>query len=96
MREFVTVIAALVLGGIAVPSAAAVPRQGTATAPKDPPASYYFLLGRHLEDLEKFDFTEEPFDDPLGIAVSWEEKYKKRAKETPAAAGAEPGKMEPA
>ncbi len=28
-----------------------------------------------LDDLAKFDFTDEPFDDPLGIAVSWEEKY---------------------
>ena len=55
MRAFSTVMASLVLGGIAAPSAAAVPRQGTATAPKDPPASYYFLLGRHLEDLEKFE-----------------------------------------
>jgi His-Xaa-Ser system protein HxsD len=33
-----------------------------------------------LEELAKFDFTEEPLDDPLGIAVSWEEKYKKKAK----------------
>lgn len=31
-----------------------------------------------LDDLEAFDFTEEPFDDPLGIATSWEEKYKKK------------------
>jgi His-Xaa-Ser system protein HxsD len=31
-----------------------------------------------LDDLEKFDFTEgEAFDDPLGIAMSWEEKYGK-------------------
>src|SRR5688572_1445789 len=33
-----------------------------------------------LEELEAFDFTEEPFDDPLGIAQSWEEKYKKKKK----------------
>jgi His-Xaa-Ser system protein HxsD len=31
-----------------------------------------------LAELEQFDFTDEPFDDPLGIAVSWEEKYKKK------------------
>ena len=30
-----------------------------------------------LDDLANFDFTEEPFEDPLGIAMSWEEKYKK-------------------
>lgn len=36
-----------------------------------------------LEELADFDFTAEPFDDPLGIAMSWEEKYaqKKDAKE---------------
>ena len=33
-----------------------------------------------LDDLEDFDFTEEPFDDPLGIAQSWEEKYGKKDK----------------
>lgn len=32
-----------------------------------------------LEDLEDFDFTEEAFEDPLGIAMSWEEKYAKKA-----------------
>lgn len=31
-----------------------------------------------LDDLAAFDFTEEPFEDPLGIALSWEEKYKKK------------------
>lgn len=31
-----------------------------------------------LEELETFDFTDEPFDDPLGIAQSWEEKFKKK------------------
>ena len=34
-----------------------------------------------LEELEAFDFTEEPFDDPLGIAQSWEDKYKKKKPE---------------
>lgn len=33
-----------------------------------------------LDDLAKFDFSEEAFEDPLGIAASWEEKYKKKAK----------------
>ena len=32
-----------------------------------------------LDDLAAFDFSEESFDDPLGIAMSWEEKYKKKA-----------------
>jgi His-Xaa-Ser system protein HxsD len=31
-----------------------------------------------LDDLEKFDFTEEAFEDPLGIAMSWEDKYGKK------------------
>jgi len=31
-----------------------------------------------LDELEDFDFSEEPFDDPLGIAQSWEEKYQKK------------------
>ncbi len=39
-----------------------------------------------LDDLASFDFTEEPFEDPLGIAISWEDKYKKPAE--PAADGA--------
>lgn len=29
-----------------------------------------------LDELAEFDFTSTPFDDPLGIAMSWEEKYK--------------------
>lgn len=31
-----------------------------------------------LDELEAFDFSEEPFEDPLGIAQSWEEKYAKK------------------
>lgn len=31
-----------------------------------------------LDELEDFDFSEEPFEDPLGIAQSWEEKYGKK------------------
>ena len=34
-----------------------------------------------LEELEAFDFTDEPFDDPLGITQSWEDKYKKKKPE---------------
>ncbi|MCL2450360.1 MAG: hypothetical protein FWD17_15545, partial [Polyangiaceae bacterium] len=33
-----------------------------------------------LDDLESFDFGSEAFDDPLGIAMSWEEKYGKNKK----------------
>lgn len=32
-----------------------------------------------LDELEDFDFSEEPFEDPLGIAMSWEEKYGKKS-----------------
>lgn len=31
-----------------------------------------------LDDLEKFDFSDGAFEDPLGIAMSWEEKYAKK------------------
>src|SRR5580698_9183092 len=31
-----------------------------------------------LDDLEKYDFSEETFEDPLGIAMSWEDKYGKK------------------
>jgi His-Xaa-Ser system protein HxsD len=34
-----------------------------------------------LDDLESFEFGDEAFEDPLGIAMSWEEKYGKRKKE---------------
>jgi hypothetical protein len=33
-----------------------------------------------LDELEKFDFSEDTFEDPLGIALSWEEKHKKKAR----------------
>jgi His-Xaa-Ser system protein HxsD len=33
-----------------------------------------------LDDLEGYEFGDEAFDDPLGIAMSWEEKYGKKAK----------------
>ena len=49
-----------------------------------------------LDELEAFDFTDEPFEDPLGIAQSWEEKFKKKS--TPAESGdiAEPAAAEAA
>ncbi len=34
-----------------------------------------------LDELEAFDFSEEAFDDPLGIAMSWEEKYARKKKD---------------
>jgi His-Xaa-Ser system protein HxsD len=45
-----------------------------------------------LDDLENFDFSAAAFEDPLGIAMSWEEKY---GKKTPPAAGEAPPKAEP-
>ena len=32
-----------------------------------------------LDDLASFDFSDQGFDDPLGIALSWEEKHGKKA-----------------
>lgn len=32
-----------------------------------------------LDDLADFDFSSDAFEDPLGIAASWEEKYKKKS-----------------
>ncbi|MBX7190455.1 MAG: hypothetical protein K1X94_00265 [Sandaracinaceae bacterium] len=40
-----------------------------------------------LEELEAFDFSAEAFEDPLGIAMSWEEKY---GKKSPPSAGEPP------
>ncbi len=34
-----------------------------------------------LSELEDLDLEDEPFEDPLGIAVSWEEKYGKNKKQ---------------
>ncbi len=34
-----------------------------------------------LDELARYDFTAEPLEDPLGIAMSWEEKYKKKKDE---------------
>jgi His-Xaa-Ser system protein HxsD len=38
-----------------------------------------------LDELEDFDFSNEAFEDPLGIAMSWEDKYGKKAKAADAA-----------
>ncbi len=46
-----------------------------------------------LDDLSNFDFSSQPLEDPLGIAQSWEEKYKKKA--PAAAAEAKPGDAKP-
>jgi His-Xaa-Ser system protein HxsD len=40
-----------------------------------------------LDDLASFDFADEAFEDPLGIAMSWEEKYKKKGKGDESASG---------
>ncbi len=52
-----------------------------------------------LSDLANFDFTDAPLEDPLGIAMSWEDKYKKKDKK-PAQPGeaqdAPPGAAAPA
>jgi His-Xaa-Ser system protein HxsD len=46
-----------------------------------------------LDELEDFDFSNEAFEDPLGIAQSWEEKYAKKPKveAAPAADDDDPG-----
>jgi His-Xaa-Ser system protein HxsD len=36
------------------------------------------LGGPSLEDLAQFEFDDEALEDPLGIAVAWEEKYGKK------------------
>jgi His-Xaa-Ser system protein HxsD len=43
-----------------------------------------------LPDLEAFELEDEPFDDPLGIAMSWEQKYGKKTPD-----GSSPGGDEP-
>ncbi|MDB4930322.1 MAG: hypothetical protein JWM10_2806 [Myxococcaceae bacterium] len=48
-----------------------------------------------LDDLASFDFTEEAFDDPLGIAMSWEEKYKKKTPVEAASEAAAPAVVAP-
>ena len=46
-----------------------------------------------LDDLAGFDFGDESFEDPLGISMSWEEKYKKKV--APAEGAAAPSGDEP-
>jgi His-Xaa-Ser system protein HxsD len=41
-----------------------------------------------LDDLASFDFSSQPLEDPLGIAMSWEDKYKKKDAKKDAAAPA--------
>ena len=48
-----------------------------------------------LDELEDFDFSEEPFEDPLGIAMSWEEKYRKKGAGGEAQPGAAAGTAAP-
>lgn len=43
-----------------------------------------------LDELEEFDFSEEPFEDPLGIAQSWEDKYGKKGAPAPDAPESKP------
>lgn len=47
-----------------------------------------------LDDLEKFDFSPDAFEDPLGIALSWEEKYGKKTPAEPPKDGGEGGSGE--
>ncbi len=42
-----------------------------------------------LDNLDRIDFSADAFDDPLGIAVPWEEKYGKQTGETDAADAAD-------
>lgn len=44
-----------------------------------------------LDDLASFDFTADGFEDPLGIAQSWEEKHGRKNKAQEAGAGDEEG-----
>jgi His-Xaa-Ser system protein HxsD len=48
-----------------------------------------------LDELKDFDFSEEPFEDPLGIGLSWEDKYKKKDKDKAPAEAAAPATGEP-
>jgi His-Xaa-Ser system protein HxsD len=48
-----------------------------------------------LDDLASFDFSDQGFDDPLGIAMSWEEKHGKKPPAAPATDDAGPGETAP-
>jgi His-Xaa-Ser system protein HxsD len=41
-----------------------------------------------LPELDDFSVEDEPFDDPLGIAISWEQKYGKKSPDEAPSAGA--------
>jgi His-Xaa-Ser system protein HxsD len=47
-----------------------------------------------LDDLEKFDFSDGAFEDPLGIAMSWEDKYGKKKSGAAPSDGATPPSAE--
>src|SRR4051812_50002858 len=51
MRPFLIIVTSLLMAG----SVSAAPAQRQAPPSADPSASYYFMLGRHLEDLDKID-----------------------------------------
>lgn len=44
-----------------------------------------------LDELADFDFSEDSFEDPLGIAASWEDKYKKKSAEGAATSASDVG-----
>ena len=66
-KDLLEVIVAQSMSATEPPSDAAAPASAT------PPAF-------DLSELEALDLDDEPFEDPLGIAVSWEEKYGKKKK----------------
>jgi tetratricopeptide (TPR) repeat protein len=51
MRVFLILVSSVCLGGVATAS----PQRTTPPPQPDAPASYYFMLGRHLEDQQKID-----------------------------------------
>src|SRR3954468_1556611 len=51
MRPFLIVVTSFLIAG----SASAAPAQRQASPSAEPTAAYYFMLGRHLEDLDKVD-----------------------------------------
>lgn len=51
MRAFLVLVSSVCLGGVA----AASPQQRPSSQSQDAPASYYYMLGRHLEDQQKID-----------------------------------------
>ncbi len=51
MRAFFIIVCSALMAG----PASASPLQRPPSASTEPPASYYFMLGRHLEDLDKID-----------------------------------------